>query len=89
MAYVSTSFPHFHNGYGVARALSAAQLCSVVVFGCIVDKCRPDNYCVFNDGGGCVLGVWLSVLSLVTIALFALRRAFDLQLGRLSTFVFP
>eukprot|EP00123_Amoebidium_parasiticum_P020915 comp5859_c0_seq1/m.1722 comp5859_c0_seq1/g.1722 ORF comp5859_c0_seq1/g.1722 comp5859_c0_seq1/m.1722 type:complete len:221 (-) comp5859_c0_seq1:821-1483(-) len=55
-------------------ALRAAQwLFAVTVFGCVADKCKPQEYCVFNDSGACnyAIGVGVFAFLLATVFLAA------------------
>eukprot|EP00123_Amoebidium_parasiticum_P001280 comp12330_c0_seq1/m.7189 comp12330_c0_seq1/g.7189 ORF comp12330_c0_seq1/g.7189 comp12330_c0_seq1/m.7189 type:complete len:187 (-) comp12330_c0_seq1:449-1009(-) len=45
-------------------------LFSIIVFGCIADKCKPSDYCVFNDSGACNFGIFVGVFSLLLTFVF-------------------
>eukprot|EP00124_Ichthyophonus_hoferi_P000898 Ihof_evm7s39 gene=Ihof_evmTU7s39 len=43
---------------------------AAVVFGCITDRCKPEEYCVFNNSGACNFGIGLGVFTFLISAIF-------------------
>jgi hypothetical protein len=53
-------------------AIKSLQLFALIIFACIIDKCKPGAYCVFNDSHACNYGIWLGVFAwLISMVLLA------------------
>lgn len=54
---------------------------SLIVFACIIDKCKPSSYCVYNDSHACNFAIGLGVFTFLLTLVFMAAELFQDTLG--------
>lgn len=57
------------------------QFFALIVFACIIDKCKPSGYCALNDSHACNYGIWIGLFAWLLATLLMLVEIYRDALG--------